>query len=75
MSELNDLCPICGVGKNLVEYRGQTTELDIHFSICDACGSEQANAAQTRCNQRMMIAFKKRVIEEIESIQHSNKRG
>lgn len=68
MSHSNNLCPICGVGqlhpkvsKNPVEYKGQTTELDLHFSLCDACGSEQADAAQTRVNKRLMNAFKKRV--------------
>jgi len=68
MNDLNNLCPICGegnlhpeVGKNPVEYKGHTTELDLHFSLCAACGSEQADAAQTRVNKRLMIAFKKRV--------------
>lgn len=63
-----NLCPICGegklhhqVGKNHVEYKGQAAELDLHFSLCDACGSEQADATQTRTNKRQMIAFKKRV--------------
>ncbi|PLY15326.1 MAG: type II toxin-antitoxin system MqsA family antitoxin [Sedimenticola sp.] len=68
MNDSNNLCPICGegnlhpeVGKNPVEYKGQTTELDLHYSLCDACGSEQADATQTRVNKRLMIAFKKRV--------------
>ena len=68
MIDSTDLCPICGEGrlhpkieKNPVEYKGETTELAIHFSLCDACGSEQADAAQTRANKRLMIAFKKRV--------------
>ena len=68
MSDSSNLCPICGEGNlhpevrtNPVEYKGQTTELDLHFSLCDACGSEQADAAQTRVNKRLMIAFKKRV--------------
>jgi HTH-type transcriptional regulator/antitoxin MqsA len=68
MNDSNNLCPICGegklhpeVGKNPVEYKGQATELDLHYSLCDACGSEQADAAQTRVNKRLMIAFKKRV--------------
>lgn len=68
MSDSNNLCPICGEGKlhpevskNPVEYKGQTTELDLHFSLCDACGSEEADAVQTRVNKRRMIAFKKRV--------------
>ena len=64
----NNLCPICGeghlqpqVGKNPVEYKGQTAELEFHFSLCDACGSEQSNATQLRVNKRAMMAFKKRV--------------
>ena len=68
MPSTKPLCPICGegnlhfnVGKNPVEYKGHTTELDLHFSLCAACGSEQADAAQTRVNKRLMIAFKKRV--------------
>ena len=68
MTDSTDLCPICGegrlhpkIGKNPVEYKGETTELAIHFSLCDACGSEQADPAQTRANKRLMIAFKKRV--------------
>ena len=61
-------CPICEegnlleqVGKNCVDYKGETAELDLHFSVCDSCGSEQANAQQVRMNKRYMIAFKKRV--------------
>ena len=68
MNDREELCLICGdgelnaeVGKNTVEYRGQTSELDLHYSLCDACGSEQANAVQTRTNKRAMIAFKKQV--------------
>ncbi len=61
-------CPICGEGnlieqisKNRVEYKGKTTELDLSFSVCNSCGSEQANAQQVRTNKRQMVAFKKRV--------------
>ena len=61
-------CPICEegnlserVGKNRVDYKGKTTELDSHFSVCDSCGSEQANAQQVRMNKRYMVAFKKQV--------------
>lgn len=68
MSEANDRCPICGegalhlkIGKNPVEYQGETTELDLHFSVCDACGSEQADVTQTRANKRAMIKFQKQV--------------
>ncbi|NKC13646.1 MAG: YgiT-type zinc finger protein [Gammaproteobacteria bacterium] len=67
MSNSDYLCPVCGegnlhahVGKNPVEYKGRATELELHFSLCDACGSEQADAGQTRTNKRLMNAFKKR---------------
>lgn len=68
MNDSDDQCPICGEGKlqprvgaNSVDYQGQMTKLAFHFSVCDACGSEQADAAQTRTNKRLMVAFKKRV--------------
>lgn len=61
-------CPICEEGnlseeisKNRVDYKGETAELDLHFSVCDSCGSEQVNAGQSRLNKRYMVAFKKRV--------------
>lgn len=61
-------CPICEngnlssrIGKNTVSYKGQTHELDLHFSVCDFCGSEQSDAIQVRDNKRLMLAFKKRV--------------
>lgn len=61
-------CPICNeghvtplVGKNSVEYKGQTTELDLHYSVCDSCGSEQTDTSQLRTNKRAMLAFKKSV--------------
>ena len=67
MNDPNNQCPICGegklhpkVGKNSVDYQGETTELAFYFSVCDACGSEQADAAQTRANKRLMVAFKNR---------------
>lgn len=68
MSDSNNQCPICGegnlqprVGKNLVEYKGQSEELELQFSLCDACGSEQSDSAQLRTNKRAMVAFKKAV--------------
>lgn len=68
MIDSKKLCSICGeghlqqqVGKNPVEYKGCTTELDLFFSICDACGSEQSDASQLRANKRAMVAFKKQV--------------
>ena len=63
-----DTCPICGEGhlhalvdKNPVEYEGQSTVLDCHYSVCDFCGSGQADPDQIRTNKRHMIAFKKTV--------------
>lgn len=63
-----ELCPICGEGhlearldKNPVEYKGKTATLDMHYSVCSACGSEQSSAAQSRLNKRAMQAFKKSV--------------
>lgn len=68
MTAQAETCPICGQGhletrvdKNPVEYKGQSAVLDAHYSVCDACGSEQTNAAQSRVNKRAMLAFKKRV--------------
>lgn len=63
-----EICPICGEGqlqdsvtKNTVEYKDQATNLDMLFSVCNACGSEQANKDQLRANKRAMNAFKKKV--------------
>jgi HTH-type transcriptional regulator/antitoxin MqsA len=63
-----EICPICEEGhleqfidKNPVEYKGHTTELNSHYSVCDTCGCEQTNATQMRNNKRAMLAFKKEV--------------
>ena len=63
-----NVCQICNegslqplIGRNSVEYNGQRTQLDIHYSRCDGCGSEQSDAMQLRLNKRAMVAFKKRV--------------
>lgn len=68
MNTHEQICPICGEGhlhervvQEMTEYKGHTGETALHFSECDACGSEQADAAQTRANKRAMIAFKKQV--------------
>jgi len=59
-------CPICVEGdlhehakKNPVSYNQHRAEIDTLFSICDSCGSEQANAQQVRANKRAMTKFKK----------------
>lgn len=68
MNDSKDICPICEeghlhphVGSNSVEHRGECASLDLHFSVCDACGSEQAGAAQLRKNKRSMVEFRKKV--------------
>jgi HTH-type transcriptional regulator/antitoxin MqsA len=68
MSDSRNICPICEegrlheqLGKNSVDYKGHSGELDLHFSVCEACGSEQADASQLRVNKRAVIAFRKRV--------------
>ncbi|HHI93159.1 MAG TPA: type II toxin-antitoxin system MqsA family antitoxin [Gammaproteobacteria bacterium] len=67
-NDLSSLCPICGeghlqprIGRSPVEYKGQTSEVEFHSSVCDACESEQLDAAQLRANKRAMVAFKKQV--------------
>lgn len=65
----NQLCPICEAG-NLhahteqvdVEYMEQTGTIPSQYSVCDACGSEQAGAVDARFNKRAMIGFKKSVL-------------
>lgn len=68
MGDQLNLCPVCNegcllpkTGKNLVEYKGQAVELDLLYSVCDVCGSEQSDASQMRDNKRSVSAFKKRV--------------
>ena len=68
MIESKNICPICEEGRlyprissNSVEYKGQRTRLDMHFSVCNACGSEQADAAEQRKNKRSMVEYRKKV--------------
>lgn len=68
MNTLVRTCPICGEGRlhdqvvqEMSEYREHTGQTPLYFSVCDTCGSEQANADQVRANKRAMIAFKKQV--------------
>ena len=64
----NNICPLCGEGhlqprtdQEEVEYKGSKGITALYYSECDACGSEQADAIQTRNNKRAMLAFKKKV--------------
>jgi HTH-type transcriptional regulator/antitoxin MqsA len=62
------ICPICGdgqltpkAGKHHVEYEGVARDIDLRYSVCSACGSEQGDATQMRENKRAMTRFKKEV--------------
>lgn len=62
------VCPICeeGVltikeGCNETEYKGVKDSVSFFYEECDACGSEQVNAALSLKNKRLMIAFRKQV--------------
>ncbi len=68
MTNLNELCPICTeghlteqAGGNEVSYKGETRNIALHFSVCDSCGMEQGNAAQTLKNKREMLEFKRTI--------------
>ena len=68
MKENMNICPICESGQlhektELEEttYKGVTAQTPLYYSICDACGSEQGNAAQSRKNKQAMLSFKKQV--------------
>lgn len=68
MNDTKMRCPVCEEGYldsridlDRVEYQGQHADLELHYSICDTCGSEQANMDQLRVNKRIMTAFRKSV--------------
>lgn len=61
----DETCPVCAMGKlheniemNPVEYRGHKKLLKMYYSICDDCGSEIADARQTRLNKEEMVKFR-----------------
>lgn len=64
----NTLCPLCGEGhltsrteETVTEYAGQQGKVMLHFTECDACGSEIAGEADSRANKRAVLAFRKSV--------------
>lgn len=68
MIESKNICPICEegqlhsrIGSNSIEYKGRRTRLDMHFSVCDACGSEQANAGEQLKNKRSIVKYRKKI--------------
>jgi HTH-type transcriptional regulator / antitoxin MqsA len=68
MNISTNTCPICGegqlepkAGKHSVEYEGVARDIDLFYSVCTSCGSEQGDATQMRENKRAMTRFKKEV--------------
>lgn len=61
-------CPICGEGHlhpeqtvQIMEYKGQTDDVPVCFSVCDVCEVEHAGALELRANKRAVLVFKKQV--------------
>lgn len=64
----NKICLVCEQGHLTaqtelvtVEHLGQIGQIENRYSICDCCGSEQADNKDARFNKRAMTAFKKQV--------------
>ncbi|MGI9280181.1 MAG: type II toxin-antitoxin system MqsA family antitoxin [Endozoicomonas sp.] len=68
MSTNMKTCPICEEGQihetsreREIEYKGEKTMMPLYYSVCDACGSEQGDAEQSRKNKQVMLSFKKQI--------------
>lgn len=68
MNKHSDICRICGegrltviAGQNDVEYNGHHASIPLKYSVCSACGSEQANSAQVLENKIAMQSFQNKV--------------
>ena len=66
--ETHEACAGCGVGRlhprvtrDTVEYKGQTTEMDLHYYLCDNCGSEIGTLEHVNQNAKLMTIFCKKV--------------
>lgn len=66
------LCLICEkgqlihkMGSNLVSYKGVYQTLPLHYSVCNHCGSEQADASQVSLNKTIMDKFKNHIDSSI----------
>ncbi|HDZ8837454.1 TPA: hypothetical protein RUW99_001073 [Aeromonas veronii] len=64
----NRTCPICGAGQLhlhrepiAVEHLDQQGTIESHYAVCDACGSEQAGAAEACFNKHAMAEFQQLV--------------
>lgn len=68
INQLPCSCHVCGEGHltqksvwDAVEYKGHKGKILHYFSICDVCGSEVADAAQTLENKREWVKFRKQI--------------
>lgn len=57
-------CDVCDIGiinyrveKNPVEYNGNTTELDMHYNLCNHCGCSYTTSTQSTLNKQLMVTF------------------
>lgn len=65
---MSPTCPICKKGKlsrvtEIVEHEflGHKMTRELIYSVCDACGSEQAGSIETRANKLNMIKIRRRI--------------
>ena len=66
--DTGEVCFTCNEGrlrpqvdKTPVEYKGETTEVDLHHSVCDVCGIDLASGKQIDLNAKNMVIFCKKV--------------
>lgn len=64
----NRSCPICSNGllqhhkeAAFITYKNESKSVSDHFSVCDSCGVEQADAGEMKLNKRSVIKAKKEV--------------
>ena len=57
-------CPVCEegiatekMGKNKIQYKGRSVELDCLYYQCNYCNSDFANAEQVKKNKQVMMDF------------------
>ena len=61
-------CPACNsaeltdhIEARPAEWEGCTGLVDLHYSICDSCGSEIVDQAQSALNKANILAFRAEV--------------
>lgn len=62
------LCSVCGEGHVTdhveqidTEYKGTKGLIPMHYKSCDVCGSDFAEADESRSNKRAVLAFRKSI--------------